>query len=127
MKRLILILALFISGCASITDMIPSFNDANQSKAIVDVQLRIADVDCSKPQLEQVARVKSSIDWFLLYSHSKARQADVIRLVEPMSATANDWYKRAADGKDNKVFCELKQRLMTAQADKAAKAIIGRF
>ena len=121
--------ALLLSGCASLIDQIPSFNDANQSKAIIDVRLAVAELDCAKAQAPQVQAIKARLDWFRAYSESKARQADVLRLTEPIRDTVDDFYKRvSAEGhKDNQVHCQLKKRVLTEQTKRAAEVVIGRF
>jgi hypothetical protein len=80
--------------------------------------------------LPQVAKIRDDLAWFKLYSESKGgRQADVIALTTPMTATVEDWYKRAStEGhKDNPIYCDLKKRVLQEQSQRAAKAILGRF
>ena len=65
-----------------------------------------------------------------MYSESKgSRQADVLRLTQPMTETIEDWYKRVStEGhKDNPIYCDLKKRVLTEQSARAAKAVLGRF
>jgi len=107
--------------------VIPSFWDDNQSARIVDVRLAVARVDCANA-LPGVARVRDDIEWFKLYSHSKgALQKDVLAVVEPMSATAEDWYKRTVGGTSSNTYCELKKSVMQQQAERAASAVLGRW
>ena len=124
MRTITLLLALALTGCANI---MPSFWDDNQSARIVDVRLAIARVDCANA-LPGVTRVRDDIEWFKLYSVSKGTlQKDVLAVVEPMSATAEDWYTRTANGTPSKAYCELKKSLMQQQAARAASAILGRW
>jgi hypothetical protein len=53
----------------------------------------------------------------------------VIKLTAPLKETVEDWYKRvSAEGyKDNKIYCQMKQKIAEEQATRAAKAILGRF
>ena len=131
MKNFTAILVLvLLSGCSTIQGWIPSFSDTNQSRSIVTVQARVAAIDCSKSQAAQVQMVLDEITWFTLYSDSKGRsQQDVLRLVEPMRATAQDWHKRvSAEGyRENTVYCQLKKSVLTEQSTRAAKAVLGRF
>ena len=131
MKKLsAIILALMLSGCAGLTGLIPSFWDDNQSAKIITVRLDIERVDCKSQQLPQVTKIRDDLAWFKLYSESKGgRQADVIALTTPMTATVEDWHKRvSAEGhKDNPIYCDLKKRVLTEQSARAAKAILGRF
>ena len=131
MKKLFAILSFtLLSGCAGLTGLIPSFWDDNQSARITSVRLDIERVDCKAQQLPQVIKIRDDLAWFKLYSESKGgRQADVIALTNPMTATVEDWYKRVStEGhKDNPIYCDLKKRVLTEQSQRAAKAILGRF
>jgi hypothetical protein len=129
MRIITLVLALALTGCASISSVIPSFWDDNQSARIIDVRLAVERVDCAGPQvLAAVSRVRDDIEWFRLYSVSKgALQKDVLNILAPMQETAEDWYKRTAQGSASKVYCELKKSVMTQQATRAASAVLGRW
>lgn len=130
MKTLIVALALLVSGCANVIGYIPSFWDDNQSHRIIDLRLAIERVDCAQPQRPQVARIRDDLEWFRLYAESKgARQQDVLKLTQPMAETADEWFKRVSvEGyKENPVYCSLKKKLMTEQAARASKAVLGRF
>ena len=131
MKKLFAILSFtLLSGCAGLTGLIPSFWDDNQSARIINIRLDIERVDCKAQQLPQVAKIRDDLAWFKLYSESKGgRQADVIALTTPMTATVEDWHKRViTEGhKDNAIYCDLKKRVLQEQSQRAAKAILGRF
>ena len=129
MQIITFLLALTLTGCASISSVIPSFWDDNQSARIIDVRLAVERVDCAGPQvLASVSRVRDDLEWFKLYSTSKgALQKDVIAVIAPMQETAEDWYKRTAQGSSSKVYCELKKSVMTQQATRAASAVLGRW
>jgi hypothetical protein len=121
------ILALALTGCASITSVIPSFWDDNQSSRIIDVRLAVDRVDCVNA-LPGVSRVRDDIEWFRLYSTSKGvLQKDVLAVIQPMQETAEDWYKRTQGGTASKVYCELKKSVMQQQAQRAASAVLGRW
>ena len=129
-KLLLLVTVLLLQGCAGLTGLIPSFWDDNQSHRIINVRLDIERVDCKSTQLPQVTKIRDDLAWFKLYSESKGgRQADVILLTKPMTATVEDWYKRVStEGhKDNAIYCDLKKRVLQEQSARAAKAILGRF
>jgi len=127
MRILTLLLALTLTGCAGISSVIPSFWDDNQSSRIVDVRLAVERVDCVNA-LPGVTRVRDHIEWFKLYSISKGSlQQDVLAVVEPMSATAEDWYQRTVMGTPSKAYCELKKSIMQQQAARAASAVLGRW
>jgi hypothetical protein len=128
MKVIILALALTLSGCSTVKEWIPSFSDSNQSARIVDVRQSVAQLDCKQPHAPQVKRIKDNLEWFQLYSESKGwRQQDVIKLVKPMQETVDDFYKRSTEKQGSDTYCEIKKKLMAAQADKAASAVLGRF
>ena len=129
-KLLLLVTVLLLQGCAGLTGLIPSFWDDNQSHRIINVRLDIERVDCKTAQLPQVTKIRDDLAWFKLYSESKGgRQADVIALTTPMTATVEDWHKRVStEGhKDNTIYCDLKKRVLQEQSARAAKAILGRF
>ena len=127
MRTIILISAILLTGCASISSVIPSFWDDNQSARIVDVRLAVARVDCANA-LPGVARVRDDIEWFRLYSASKgALQKDVLAVIAPMQETAEDWYKRTLTGSPSKTYCELKKSVMQQQAERAAASVLGRW
>jgi hypothetical protein len=131
MKKLLAILSIaLLQGCAGLSGLIPSFWDDNQSSRIISVRLDIERVDCKTAQLPQVVKIRDDLAWFKLYSESKGgRQADVIALTTPMTATVEDWHKRVTtEGhKDNAIYCDLKKRVLQEQSTRAAKAILGRF
>jgi hypothetical protein len=116
-----------LTGCASISSVVPSFWDDNQSARIIDVRLAVARVDCVNA-LAGVTHVRDHIEWFKLYSTSKGvLQKDVLAVVEPMSETAEDWYTRTLGGTASKTYCELKKSIMQQQAARAASAVLGRW
>ena len=129
MQIITLVLAVALTGCSTISSVIPSFWDPNQSARIIDVRLSVERVDCAGPQvLASVSRVRDDLEWFRLYSDSKgALQKDVIAVITPMQETAEDWYKRTQQGSASRVYCELKKSVMTQQATRAASAVLGRW
>lgn len=132
MKKLLVIVitSIGLSGCASITQWIPSFWDDNQSAKIIDIRQKAHNITCDTPLLQQAhaATLKDDIQWFLLYSDSKgAAQKDVIRLVEPLEKTVSAWEKRAASGSSSSAYCEIKKKIIIVQADKAANSILWRY
>jgi len=125
MRITILALVLLLSGCASVQSWIPSFWDDNQSRIIVDARLYAEQIDCGQPQLAQVQRVDQELRRFQLYSQAKGTlQKDVLRVVEPMKATTEEWVKR---GEGSKTYCEIKKKLLAQQAERAGRVILGRW
>ena len=128
MRLLTLILAVSLTGCASIKEMIPSFSDVNQSAKIIDVRQSVVQLDCKQPHAPQVKRIKDNLEWFQLYSESKGwRQQDVIKLIKPIQETTDDFYKRSLDKQGTEGYCEIKKKILNSQTEKAAEAILGRF
>jgi len=128
MRILFATIIVLLTGCANVSSYIPSFWDDNQAARIIDVRLSVDSLDCKSAQQPQVARIRDNLRWFHLYSDSKgARQTDVLRLLAPMEATVEDFYKRTQLQKDNVIYCDLKKRVMEEQAARAAKAVLGRF
>ena len=131
MKKLLVISVVLLQGCAvALSSYIPSFWDDNQSHKIISVRLDIDRLDCKAAQAPQVSKLRDDLLWFRLYSESKgSRQTDVLKLTEPMEATIEDWYKRvSAEGyRENPIYCEMKRKVVSEQAARAAKAVLGRF
>ena len=126
MRIITLIMILALTGCASVSSVIPSFWDDNQSARIVDVRLAVERVDCANAG-PGVSRVRDDLAWFALYSESKGvLNRDMIRLVTPMQETVEDWHKRTAQGA-SVTYCELKKSVMRQQAQRAAAAVLGRW
>lgn len=127
-KLTLCLVVLVLSGCAQIKGMIPSFSDSNQSSRIIDVRQNVEQLDCNQPHLPQVLTIQKNLQWFKLYSDSKGwRQADVLRVIEPMEQTVNDFVKRSETQQGSKFYCETKKKIMQEQASTAARAILGRF
>jgi TolA-binding protein len=121
-------LAVTLSGCASLTSKIPSFSDSNQSARIIDVRQSVAQLDCKQPHAAQVKKISDNLEWFDMYSESKGlRQTDVRTLIKPMRETVDDFYKRSVEKEGSPAYCEAKKKIMSAQAEKAAAAVLSRF
>ena len=123
------ILVLALTGCASISKIVPSFWDDNQSSRIIDVRFNIERMDCHSDVIkQQVSTLRDNLLWFELYSESKGvRQQDVIKVVHPIRETVEDMWKRYQAGQATKSYCEIKQRILKSQSQKAAEAVLGRF
>jgi hypothetical protein len=127
-KLFTLVFVFMLSGCSSLVGMIPSFSDPNQSARIIDVRSDIDALDCSKEQLPQVLKIQQDLRWFELYSQSAGRRhQDVISIIKPLQETVGDMVNRAQTQQGSKVYCEIKKKLMAAQAERAAASILGRF
>ena len=129
MKKIAIVaIALTLTGCANMYKYIPSFWDDNQSAKIIDVRQKIHNIDCTKAQAPQATAIVQDIQWFRLYSESKGSlQQDVLKLVEPMEQTAQDWAKRSATQEGSKTYCEIKKKVLVGQIDRAAGSVLGRW
>lgn len=131
MKKLILtaIIAVSLSGCASIKTLIPSFWDDNQSASIINVRQKIENISCEpNTQYADSTKILAEVEWFELYSQSKGfRQQDVIKIIKPMKETLDDWQKRSKEKEGSKIYCEGKKKVLQKQSSRAAEAILGRF
>jgi len=124
----VILISISLTGCATVKGWVPSFWDDNQSTKIVDVRQKVENLDCAKDQLPQITAIRADLQWFQLYSESKGwRQADVLRVIQPMQETVEDMYKRAQGTQGSKVYCDLKKKVMQQQSKRAAEAVLGRF
>lgn len=130
MRTLLAIITLItVTGCAQLTDWIPSFWDDNQSSQIITVRQQIHQIDCGGDQGQQSREIKDSIQWFQLYSQSKGSlQKDVIKLVGPIESTVKDWHDRTLSERgSSQGYCQIKRRILIEQIDRAAAAVLGRY
>ena len=123
------IVSVLLVGCSSLSKVVPSFWDDNQSARIIDVRFNIERMDCHSESIkQQVSTLRDNLLWFELYSESKGvRQQDVIRVVHPIRETVEDMHKRYAKGEASATYCEIKVRILKSQSQKAAEAVLGRF
>ncbi len=126
MKLAVVALTLALAGCSSLPFEIPSFWDDNQAARIIDVRKSINDLDCAAAHAPQVKTIQHHLKWFELYSQSK-RTPDVARLIQPMQATVDDFYRRSVENPGSAAYCELKKRVMITQGETVARAVLGRF
>lgn len=126
MRKLFTLLAvLALTACTTVQNWIPSFWDDNQSNYIVQAQVTVQRISCDQPQLPQLSQLSRELELFQAYSHAKGSlQKDVIRVVEPMKSTVDEWIKR---GEGSKTYCELKKKILTQQGERASKVILGRW
>lgn len=127
---ILVICLLFLQSCStidSVQQQIPSFWDDNQSEKIIDIRQTVVNLDCAQPHLPQVTQLKNEIQWFELYSTSKKRQYDVLRLVAPLKETVQDFYNRSNEQQGSKFYCESKKSILDVQSKAAADAVLRRF
>jgi len=123
MKKLLLIALIALSGCSFI---MPSKWDDNQSKAIVDLQLSTRHLDCAGDQKAQLAVIASQVEWFDLYSRSRGT-TDMEKLNDVLAKTVKEYQDRLDKGPVSPMYCDLKKKVLTQQADIIAHAVMARF
>lgn len=124
-KIIIIASALLLTGCSTVQNWIPSFWDDNQSHYVIQTRVAVEKIDCDRPQAPQVAQVRDTLRQFELYSQAKGTlQRDVLRVIEPMQATAKEWADR---GEGSKTYCEIKRKLLIQQGERASRVILGRW
>jgi uncharacterized protein YceK len=125
MKKLITILAvLTLSGCSSLLDYIPSRWDVNQAKVTTDLRQSTHNFNCKGDQLAQLKVIAEQVEWFDLYAESKGTK-DVAKLTATMKGTVTEFQNRPQPV--SALYCDLKKKLMSQQADIIAKTVQGRF
>ncbi len=131
MKKLLVValLTVSLSACSGLSSVIPSFWDDNQSARMVDIHTTATNLDCTKPHLPQASRLKLDMQWFVMYSEAKGwLQRDVLKLVEPMKKTIDDFYKRSSGEKQGSVaYCNIKKKILIKQSRDSAKSVLGRY
>ena len=119
------ILTVLLSGCTTLQSWVPSFWDDNQSAYIITARLSVERINCLEPQLTQVQVLAEDLRRFELYSVAKGSlQRDVLRVIEPMQTTVKEWQTRK---EGSRAYCEIKKKLLTQQAERASKVILGRW
>ena len=127
MKRLLIICAFFaLTGCSSLTNLIPSKWDDNQSKAVIDIRQSAANFDCSADQKTQLTVLANQVQWFNLYAESKGT-ADMAKLNAVFATTVKEYQDRVKAGPVSPMYCDLKKKIMVQQADIMANAVLWRF
>ena len=128
MKRFLLAssIALAISGCASIQEMIPSRWDVNQAKAITDIQLEVRHFDCKADLAPQVKQLAKDVEWFDIYAKTKPTR-DIAKLTGTITDTVKELQDRVAKGPVSPLYCDLKKKIIQQQTDILAGSVQGRF
>ena len=127
MKKIILLVAfLSLTGCSSLTNLIPSKWDDNQSRAVIDIRQSAANFDCAGDQKAQLIALGNQVQWFNLYAESKGT-ADMAKLNDVFATTVKEYQDRIKTGPVSPLYCDLKKKIMVQQADIMAKAVLWRF
>ena len=128
MVRLITFIgAILLTGCATVTDMIPSFWDDNEAKAAVDIKYTAQKINCQDNYQFMVYDLQDNIEWLIAYAESKGSK-DLIRLTKPLQNTTDAFVKKVEAEKDvSLVYCELKRKIIVNQANTLSNAALGRY
>ena len=127
MKKLLVVLGfVLLTGCSSIMEYIPSRWDANQSKAITDIQLQAKNLDCKADLAPQVNKLAYDVDWFDTYAKTKPTR-DIAKLTGTMTTTVKELPDRIKAGPVSPLYCDLKKKIIQQQADILAGSVQGRF
>lgn len=121
-----LLLALSLTGCANIMEMIPSRWDVNQAKVITDLQQQTRNFDCKADQAVQVNAIAKNIEWFDIYSQTKPTR-DIAKLTKTVNETVKEYQERLAKGPVSPLYCDLKKKIIQQQVDIIAGSVQGRF
>lgn len=122
----IFLIAFGLSGCASITDQIPSRWDDNQSMSVTNIQQSTRHIDCNSDLKFQLVNLRNQIEWFEIYSETKGTK-DVLKLVAVLNETSKELADRADKGEVSPVYCNLKKKILIQQANTVADAVQWRF
>ena len=137
-RALVLSLALItLSGCAAISNLLPSGWDDNEMMMIVNLQYDIRRIECpANPEVGE-EHVTTPEVWYsiervwaqkekLWYYAQATRHTDVIELVRPFSASMEGLYSQAREGVLRRPYCVNKVVILTKQADAMAEALATR-
>jgi PBP1b-binding outer membrane lipoprotein LpoB len=126
MKKLILLVAIVLTGCASIMEYIPSGWDVNQAKVITDIQMETRHFDCKADLAPQVNRLAQDVEWFDIYSQTKPTR-DINKLTGTIKDTVKELQDRVNKGPVSPLYCDLKKKIIQQQTDIIAESVQGRF
>jgi PBP1b-binding outer membrane lipoprotein LpoB len=126
MKKLLLAVALLLSGCAAIQEQIPSFWDPNQSKIVTDIQQTTRHIDCTADLKPQLVTLYNQVEWYDLYAQTKPTY-DMQKLDKLMVTTIKEFQDKVNAGPVSPLYCDLKKKILIQQGDIIAKTVQGRF
>lgn len=125
MKKFILSMLIFLSGCSTISGMIPSFWDDNEAHAAINIRATVAQLNCKGEYAWQVVALGDDIEWLELYVDSKG-STDIANLIKPMKETTDAFKKRTQEKGTSEAYCNLKKRVLLQQSKAVAEAILSR-
>ncbi len=126
MKKLIVVLAIALTGCSSLKDYWPSKWDVNQSKIVTDIQQSARNFDCKADILAQAKVLQEQVEWLDIYSKTKDTR-DVAKITGLMNSTVTELKDRSSKGPVSPLYCDIKKKVMIQQSDMIAHTVQGRF
>lgn len=124
------ILAVFLILGLTACGAMPSTYDSNEARAITTVQYLLNNFKCDDTvsYLQTAPTLATQIGWLEIYIHNRGDQ-DIGKMMDTLNKTTTEFYKKLAESKSEETFlpyCEIKVKIMQAQADAVAKAIYAR-
>ena len=127
MKKLaIAVTVVMLAGCSSLKDYIPSRWDANQSRAVTDIQQHSRNFDCKGDVALQSKVLAAQVEWLDIYSSTKDTR-DVAKITGLMNSTVKELAERSSKGPVSPMYCDIKKKILIQQADTIGHMVQGRF
>lgn len=126
MRIATLVVLIALTGCSSLKDYWPSRWDANQSKAVTDIQQTTRNFDCKGDIAAQSKVLAEQVQWLDIYSQSKDTR-DIAKITNNMNDTVKELKERSSKGAVSPLYCDLKKKIIIQQADMIAHTVQGRF
>jgi adenine specific DNA methylase Mod len=126
MRIATLVVLIALTGCSSLKDYWPSRWDANQSKAVTDIQQTTRNFDCKGDIASQSKVLADQVQWLDIYSQSKDTR-DIAKITSNMNDTVKELRERSSKGAVSPLYCDLKKKIIIQQADMIAHTVQGRF
>jgi len=126
MKKLLIVAVVVLAGCSSLKDYIPSRWDANQSRAVTDIQQYSRNFDCKGDVALQSKVLAAQVEWLDIYSSTKDTR-DVAKITGLMNSTVKELAERSSKGPVSPMYCDIKKKILIQQADTIGHMVQGRF
>jgi hypothetical protein len=91
-----------------------------------DIRQTTHNFDCKGDHVAQLKEIGKQVEWFDLYAESKGTK-DVAKLTAVMKDTIKEFQDRASKGQVSPLYCSLKVKIMSSQADMIAHTTQARF
>jgi hypothetical protein len=126
MKKMLIVLTLVtLSGC-SMLNYIPSSFDYNESAKATDIQQQARALNCQGNSKQSIDTLYYSVKWLEMYSSTK-KSRDIASILPSLVKSATELEERSDKGPVSHIYCELKKKILTQEADQISNAVQGRF